>query len=229
MQGVDGAQGVQGNQGPPGVSTIIIGTKATVADLPPASTVNVGDGYIVSADECLYTSDGTTWHNVGQIVGPPGPQGIQGVQGQQGPSGVVGVGAATQVGVFSASGVMGASPDVTYDGTYLTAPNIHTGGSPGVLAGGIVRVNGGVIDLWTDGHIYFAGQTVSIYGTANLLKCDQAMQLGGPLTLPADPTTALQAATKQYADLKWTRWTGTQAAYNAIVTKDPNTLYVVVG
>ena len=60
VQGVDGAQGVQGNQGPPGVSTIIIGTKATVADLPPASTVNVGDGYIVSADECLYTSDGTT-------------------------------------------------------------------------------------------------------------------------------------------------------------------------
>jgi len=28
---------------------------------------------------------------------------------------------------------------------------------------------------------------------------------------------------------KWTRWTGTQAAYDAIPSKDPNTLYVVVG
>lgn len=30
------------------------------------------------------------------------------------------------------------------------------------------------------------------------------------------------------ADGAWTRWTGNQAAYDAIVTKDPNTLYVVV-
>lgn len=27
---------------------------------------------------------------------------------------------------------------------------------------------------------------------------------------------------------KWTKWTGNQAAYDAIVTKDPNTLYVIV-
>lgn len=26
----------------------------------------------------------------------------------------------------------------------------------------------------------------------------------------------------------WLRWTGTQAAYNAIATKDPNVLYVVI-
>jgi hypothetical protein len=68
---------------------------------------------------------------------------------------------------------------VTYDGTYLTAPNIHTGGSPGVLAGGIVRVNGGVIDLWTDGRIYFAGQTVSIYGASNALRTPNDFVAGG--------------------------------------------------
>jgi hypothetical protein len=143
VQGVDGAQGIQGNQGPPGTSTIIIGTVPTVADLPPASSVNVGDGYIVSADNDLHTSDGTTWHNVGQIVGPPGPQGIQGVQGLQGIQGTTG-----------ATGSQG--------------PTGATGGQ-------------------------------------------------GPVG-PTGP---------QGAQGVWVQMT--QAAYNALVTKDPNTLYVIVG
>ena len=50
-----------------------------------------------------------------------------------------------------------------------------------------------------------------------------------PVVLPADPTANLQAATKQYADARWGRWTGTQAQYDAIPVKDPNTLYIVSG
>lgn len=46
------------------------------------------------------------------------------------------------------------------------------------------------------------------------------------------PVASSDATTKSYVDnavtQKWTMWTGNQAAYNAIITKDPNTLYVVV-
>jgi len=53
------------------------------------------------------------------------------------------------------------------------------------------------------------------------------VQASTPIHLPADPTQPLQAATKQYVDARI--WTGTQAAYNAIGTKDPTVLYVVSG
>jgi hypothetical protein len=43
-------------------------------------------------------------------------------------------------------------------------------------------------------------------------------------TGPAGPTGPPAASD----DTKWTRWSGTQAEYDAIVTKDPITLYVVI-
>ena len=43
-----------------------------------------------------------------------------------------------------------------------------------------------------------------------------------------EPNGPDQAVTKAYADTKWKMWTGTQAAYDAIATKDNNTLYVIV-
>lgn len=45
--------------------------------------------------------------------------------------------------------------------------------------------------------------------------------------LQADPLQAMGVATKQYTDSRI--WQGTQAAYDAIVTKDPAVLYVVSG
>ena len=58
--------------------------------LPPASSVEPGDAYIVESDGNLYVSNGTSWIDVGQIQGPPGPQGIQGAQGVKGPTGATG-------------------------------------------------------------------------------------------------------------------------------------------
>jgi hypothetical protein len=45
----------------------------------------------------------------------------------------------------------------------------------------------------------------------------------------ATPTAAGDAVNRQYSDTKWTMWSGTQTAYNAIGTKDPSTLYVITG
>jgi len=47
----------------------------------------------------------------------------------------------------------------------------------------------------------------------------------GPLFLPADPTGPLEAPTKQYVDARI--WYGSQAEYDAIITKDPSVLYCI--
>ena len=87
--GPQGPQGIQGLQGDQGIGVRLLGTKATVPDLPDTGNV-AGDSWIVSADEDLYTWDGDSWVDVGQIVGPQGAQGIQGIQGPQGIQGVQG-------------------------------------------------------------------------------------------------------------------------------------------
>lgn len=97
-QGPTGAQGEVGPTGPQGTSVTLIGSVATVGDLP-ASGNTKGDGYIVDADGDLYVWTGATWNNVGQIVGPQGPTGATGadstVPGPTGPTGATGSTGAT--------------------------------------------------------------------------------------------------------------------------------------
>jgi len=54
----------------------------------------------------------------------------------------------------------------------------------------------------------------------------------GPVALPADPASALHAATKQYVDSKTGTnpqvWEGTQAQFDALATIDPTWFYYVV-
>ena len=99
-QGIQGAQGIQGPAGEQGVSVNLLGTKATIGDLP--ATGNPGDGWIVTTGDGGTHLDGSlwiwntvtsTWDDVGRIVGPIGPQGTQGIQGPegiQGPQGIQG-------------------------------------------------------------------------------------------------------------------------------------------
>jgi hypothetical protein len=83
------------------------------------------------------------------------------------------------------------------------------------VTSGIVRAGGGAIDLWNDGHIYLAQQTVSIWGTTGVVKTDGAFQAGGTISA-------------QGAQLNpWMQIT--QADYDALPAKNPNMLYVVVG
>ena len=86
--GATGATGPQGIQGNPGVSTTIVGEVATVGALPAVGSVDVGDSYIVTADGNLYTSTGSAWLDVGQIVGPQGPTGSTGSTGATGSQGI---------------------------------------------------------------------------------------------------------------------------------------------
>ncbi|WP_367390889.1 tail fiber domain-containing protein [Lewinella sp. LCG006] len=107
-QGVPGPIGPQGPAGQDGTGVQIIGTVASVADLPPTSMQ--GDLYIVQADGDGYVWDGAMWVNVGQIQGPQGPQGTPGPAGPQGPQGNPGpIGATGPQGLPGETGPAGAT------------------------------------------------------------------------------------------------------------------------
>lgn len=80
--------GIVGPTGPQGTSLNILGSVATVGDLPASGNPN--DAYIVEADGELYVWDGSNWTSVGQIVGPVGPTGPTGATGPTGPTGGTG-------------------------------------------------------------------------------------------------------------------------------------------
>lgn len=84
-----GAPGPTGPVGPYGVGTFVAGSVATSAQLPPATSVPAGQGYIVTQSPAgtLWTTNGSVWANCGLYVGPQGPQGTAGVAGPQGFSG----------------------------------------------------------------------------------------------------------------------------------------------
>jgi hypothetical protein len=85
-EGPQGAQGPKGDRGEDGSSVVILGSLASMGDLP--SDAEIGDGYLIDGD--LHVWDGASWVNVGQVRGPQGPQGPQGPTGPQGAQGPTG-------------------------------------------------------------------------------------------------------------------------------------------
>lgn len=85
---IAGEKGEVGATGPQGTAIQLVGSVTFFADLP--STGNqVNDAYIVDSEGDLYIWDGSSWNNVGQIVGPTGPAGpsVTGPAGPVGPTG----------------------------------------------------------------------------------------------------------------------------------------------
>jgi hypothetical protein len=117
-----GPIGPVGPVGPYGAATFVVGSVSSSSQLPPPSSVPVGSGYIVTQSPAgtLWTTNGSTWTNCGQYVGPQGlqgqtgPQGLQGFAGPQGPQGPPGpqgpqgpVGSQGIVGVVGPQGPAG--------------------------------------------------------------------------------------------------------------------------
>ena len=71
---------LKGPKGDPGVAATIKGTKALIVDLPTEGNTT-GDGWIVEENGDLYVWSGTTFTNVGKIVGPAGQDGTDGTDG----------------------------------------------------------------------------------------------------------------------------------------------------
>jgi hypothetical protein len=96
-QGIVGPIGSTGPEGPQGTSLTVVGSVATVGDLPASATVN--DAYVVNATGELYVWDGAAWNNIGLVQGPTGPTGSVGATGD---AGQVAVGDTTDVSTFVA-------------------------------------------------------------------------------------------------------------------------------
>lgn len=77
--GSRGLQGYTGSQGIQGDGLTLLGKLTDTTELPYPYTGNKGDGYLIGTD--LYTWDGDTWNNVGDITGPQGYTGSQGDRG----------------------------------------------------------------------------------------------------------------------------------------------------
>jgi len=113
VTGPTGATGATGATGPQGTSINVRGTVAAVVNLP-ASGNAINYAFIVTANEDLYVWNGTTWNNVGQIVGPMGPTGAQGPTGPTGAPGYIGLDGATgPTGATGSTGPTGAASTVT--------------------------------------------------------------------------------------------------------------------
>lgn len=75
------------------------------------------------------------------------------------------------------------------------------------------------------GSAWASRTPAQLKATLALAKADVGLANVDNTTDANKPVSTAQATA---IATKWTMWTGTQVAYDAIVTKDPNTLYVVV-
>ena len=111
-QGIQGPKGDQGDVGPKGETGAALAIKGSYPSLEelqeqhPAGAL--GDAYMVGTH--LYSWNGSTWQNVGDIKGPKGDKGDQGAQGEKGATGAVGAqGPKGEVGATGPAGPTGAA------------------------------------------------------------------------------------------------------------------------
>lgn len=92
LVGPRGPQGEMGPTGPSGTSVTIMGSYNTLNELlQEHPTGNFGDSYLVDGDLYVWSNNGGSWVNVGNIKGPKGDIGPMGPQGDPGPIGPQGV------------------------------------------------------------------------------------------------------------------------------------------
>lgn len=114
--GPTGAAGDTGPTGPQGASLTLLGSVATVGDLP-SSNNTAGDAYVVDADGDVYAWDGSQWNNVGALEGPVGPTGPAGDAGPTGPTGPTGAAGTGDTGPTGPTGATGSAGSATFSGT----------------------------------------------------------------------------------------------------------------
>jgi hypothetical protein len=196
---------------------------ATVAALPPAGSVPVGDSYIVTADGDLYTSTGTSWLDVGQIVGPQGPtgatgatgtagatgatgpQGSTGATGPTGPQGITGATGAQGIqgptGATGATGPTGAQGDQgEAGGSLLSAFWQFSNTTTAPPAAGQLRSNSTNTTVWvhktdTDGFDRTAGLASIQVGNLIYVRSTNGMALNLTITAIADSGTYMTFTT----------------------------------
>ena len=117
-KGDTGSTGAKGDTGDTGAGLNILGELANTGLLPVSGAP--GDGHLIAGD--LWTWNGASWVNAGQIQGPQGLQGIQGIKGDTGNTGLT--------GAQGVQGVQGNTGPAGVDATPYTHPTNH---SPSII------------------------------------------------------------------------------------------------
>lgn len=125
-QGNIGYTGSQGQDGNDGSSVTVLGSVATIGNLPGSGNT-VADAYVVQADGHLYVWDGSAWVDAGEFRGYTGSRGNTGFTGS--PS--------TTIGFTGSRGLIGYTGSAGTDATGFTGSAGNTGftGSPGSSGG----------------------------------------------------------------------------------------------
>jgi hypothetical protein len=165
-QGPQGETGPQGATGPQGTGVNILGSYSSLSALQSAHpTGSAGDAYLVNGDLYVWSTNTSSWLDVGNIQGPQGDQGPQGIQGEKGDKG--------DTGETGATGATGATGPAGNDGQDLTSvftisqkstSYILTSSDLGKL---IEMSSGGTLTIPTDSETFVNGSTVDIIQTGS--------------------------------------------------------------
>jgi hypothetical protein len=200
--GPAGAVGPPGPQGPGGLDSHVPGPPGPQGPTGADSTVPGPQGIQGPIGPAGPQGSQGPVGPASTVPGPPGPQGIQGPTGATGSQGPTGAG----VPVGGTSGQVLAKIDSTNFNTNWQTP---AAGITIPLSQNLTFSPDTTYDIGTSGanrprDLYIARNAL-VGGT---LGVTGAVTMSSTLTLSADPTLALQAATKQYADTKITQAQG---------------------
>jgi len=219
-QGPQGDPGPVGSQGPPG-ATGPAGTPGTPGVAGPTGPQGPkGDPGATGAQGPAGTTGATGPQGVKGdpgtpgADGPQGPQGPTGATGPQGPAGSGGTpaGSTTQL-QYNNAGAFGGATNLTWaSGTSVLALTgqltIALGNATSIVAGGAIEAANfkctganAVFSPTISGNVVLRPNGPAST-TAQVQITTTNVIMNTPVVLPADPTTALQAATKQYVDTK---------------------------
>lgn len=155
IQGIQGPQGIKGDtgsrgpkgeqgiQGEVGTGLNVIGSLASVSELPP--TGNVGDAYLINGELHIWSPSATAFVNTGSIKGEKGEQGLKGDKGDKGDTGARGeqglkgdkgdIGPQGIQGIQGPQGLKGDKGDIGPQG-----PKGDTGPGPDMTAINKIRI-----------------------------------------------------------------------------------------
>jgi hypothetical protein len=176
-QGEAGVTGPTGPTGATGQGLNVLGALNNSGELPASGSA--GDAYIIAGDLYVWSTNNSSWVNVGRIEGATGPTGATGAQGEVGPTGPIGLtgdtgpqGPQGDVGPTGPTGPTGAEGTFpNYVGEYSNGADYNVGnivsipvgspyGDPGQL---FIRVsnpnNPGYPPGTSSWEPYYAGST----------------------------------------------------------------------
>src|SRR5699024_3216118 len=221
-KGDTGARGATGPQGPKGDK----GNAFVYADFTSTQLAALkGDKGDTGATGPKGATGATGPKGATGATGPKGDQGIQGIQGPKGDTGATGPrGATGPKGDTGATGPKGATGAQGPAGVGIAQTLSIKSNKLSISGGNTVLLAKGDVGL---GSVQNYGIATKAHAEAGTLNMYYMTPLRTKEAITAQTSNLLGKTTNQRNGSTVKTWIGTQAQYNAIVTKDANTIYMI--